>query len=1139
MMSPPTIRRHTLCALLITCGCLFSGCERKPASGAAAITPEVIDLNNRGVGLMGKFEYELAAEQFSKALKLAPDSIDLQVNLAIATLNQNRPEAEDEALKMLFQVLKQEPKHPRANYCAALLLKYKGRMNETLTHFQIAAEAAPNDAFAAFGVGESLMSAKKLEDARHWEEVAIKADPYLQSAYYQLNLIHMRLKNIDEAKRNLAISEKIKNNPLHRAFDFKYTKMGKLAEATMFGPVTENTPPPKSPVDFAKLFASASPLPIAGADGVVWKSAPEDEQPSITVCDIDGDDQLDLFLAGVIEHGGATKNAVLLRRGEQFALQLDHPLAQVTDIRAVLWGDYDNDGRTDVYFCRRGSNQLWRQREKNVWLDVTEATNASGGDLDTVGGAMADLDHDGDLDIFLVRANGANELLINTCYLDGNSASRKADDEGRETVFRPIGAEHGLAGDGRPSRSVVIADLDGDRDFDLIVLHDQPPHEVYRNDLLWKYAPADGFDEFKQSSAKAMVAIDADVDGMTELYSLADGKLTQWKSNDEGVWKPRVVNAAPIAVKGPEQLAIADLSGTGEKEAIIGSQAGWSIVALQREGKQAPLAIDAPSAGWALTLLDPTRGPAVVAVEPMAAPRIWRPGSSRLPFTSFRLIGRDLASKQSRSNASGIGAVLHARCANQWFGAGMLPNQSGPGQSLAPAVVGVDKAKKIDFIAIHWSSGVYQAELDFEAGKQFKVEEENRLPISCPLLFAWDGEKLAFVTDMLGVGGLGFATGPGEYAPADPTENILLPEGSIAARDGKYHLTLEEGAEESTYIDAVGLVAYDLPPGWQMLVDERMAPSPPAATGDALFFRTLVMPERATNDRGEDVTDRLARDDRVAAEPGDRDPRFIGLTREHSVTLEFAEPLDKLSGKPVLLMDGWIEYPFSQTVFAAWQAGIKFRAPTLAARDGQGMWRDVAVEFGYPAGMPRQAAFPLPKLPLGARALRLTTTNEVYWDRLAVAVTEPCSDVVRRELPLERAELRVTGFAKRAILDQRISKFDDRNRSPFGDARRQSGLYTRFGPVDELVGKRDNALAVYGPGEGLHLEFAAPAEEPPAGWTRRIVLETVGWCKDMDFYTEHGQTLDPLPTDGLLAPEQQRRREALHEQYNTRITGGY
>src|SRR5690606_27094307 len=118
-------------------------------------------------------------------------------------------------------------------------------------------------------------------------------------------------------------------------------------------------------------------------------------------------------------------------------------------------------------------------------------------------------------------------------------------------------------------------------------------------------------------------------------------------------------------------------------------------------------------------------------------------------------------------------------------------------------------------------------------------------------LFVWDGARHRFVTDLLGVGGLGYLLAPGQVAPADPTENLMLPEGLLRSRDDRYILKLTEPMEENCYLDGVKLVAYDLPAGWRMILDERMRTGGPIPTGAPLFYRVLHQPTAAVNDRGE------------------------------------------------------------------------------------------------------------------------------------------------------------------------------------------------------------------------------------------------------------------------------------------------
>jgi hypothetical protein len=233
------------------------------------------------------------------------------------------------------------------------------------------------------------------------------------------------------------------------------------------------------------------------------------------------------------------------------------------------------------------------------------------------------------------------------------------------------------------------------------------------------------------------------------------------------------------------------------------------------------------------------------------------------------------------------------------------------------------------------------------------------------------------------------------------------------------------------------------------------------------------------------------------------------------------------------VIDGWVEYPYSQTNFAAWQAAAAYEAPTLEALvDGE--WHMVMEQFGYPAGMPRRMSLPLADLPQGAGSLRLRTNMQIYWDRIAIAYAEDLPGHHKQLLPVASATLGKTGFAKRSNLDQFRPHYDYADQNPFWDTRYMAGYYTRLGPVEELVTTADDAVAVIGPGEEVHLVFTAAAPAP-SGWERFFVLETNGWAKDMDLFTRDGETVGPLPSTGK--PEVVR--DSLHQRYNTRYQSGY
>ena len=67
-----------------------AGCSRSQREWPGAPPVDVVALNNRGVGLMGQFDFDWAADAFARASAASSDWLDLRVNQAIATLNRQR-----------------------------------------------------------------------------------------------------------------------------------------------------------------------------------------------------------------------------------------------------------------------------------------------------------------------------------------------------------------------------------------------------------------------------------------------------------------------------------------------------------------------------------------------------------------------------------------------------------------------------------------------------------------------------------------------------------------------------------------------------------------------------------------------------------------------------------------------------------------------------------------------------------------------------------------------------------------------------------------------------------------------------------------------------------------------------------------
>ena len=159
----------------------------------------------------------------------------------------------------------------------------------------------------------------------------------------------------------------------------------------------------------------------------------------------------------------------------------------------VAVGDFDNDGRPDLFVTRWRSYALYHNLGQGRFEDVTTSAGL-GGDRDwPTSAAWADLDNDGDLDLYVchyLKWDAVNPTLCDSRdqpglydYCDPRGFSALPDrvyrnDGGR---FVDVTEQAGIVDrDGR-GLGVVAADLDGDGKTDLVVANDTTPNYFFRN----------------------------------------------------------------------------------------------------------------------------------------------------------------------------------------------------------------------------------------------------------------------------------------------------------------------------------------------------------------------------------------------------------------------------------------------------------------------------------------------------------------------------------------------------------------------------------------------------------------------------------------------------------------------------------
>jgi tetratricopeptide (TPR) repeat protein len=158
----------------------------------------------------------------------------------------------------------------------------------------------------------------------------------------------------------------------------------------------------------------------------------------------------------------------------------------------IAVGDYDNDGHPDVFVTRWRSYALYRNRGDGTFEDRTVRAGL-GGDRDwPTSAAFADLDNDGDLDLYVCHYGVWDTTNPRVCKDPSGAIVLACDPRSIESlpdhVFRNDGgrfvdvtAESGIVDrDGR-GLGVVATDLDGDGRIDIFVANDSTANFLFRN----------------------------------------------------------------------------------------------------------------------------------------------------------------------------------------------------------------------------------------------------------------------------------------------------------------------------------------------------------------------------------------------------------------------------------------------------------------------------------------------------------------------------------------------------------------------------------------------------------------------------------------------------------------------------------
>ena len=1142
--------------------------------------------NARGVGLMEQFEYLEAADTFAEAIRLAPSWDPARINLGIALLNsaKKNPENLDRAKGIFEEILTREPENLHSHYCLGIILYFRNKPDEARTHFEAVTKIDPHDAYAWYFRGLSRSKPGESAESLDCFERALKLNPYLNAARYAI-CQHSQL--FDDPKRKERLLEEfqvmLEAGAQDRVSNEQYTEMGR------YGMAIGKSPAPPSGLGILPMFEPVKELTVSLAPGTTWAASNNMDElrrivrkrfgGSVILFDYNQDGKTDILLLSAVMRGGVVGD-LLLRNdgGNRFTdVSANAGLASHPGSLGGAVGDFDNDGLPDIALAGVSGMKLFRNNAGKAFEDKTAA---AGFDKETgvfLTTNWVDLDQDGDLDLLAAKYAQSPELALKLLQgekVDGNGQlhlflnvgippTARPDDLNKplSIAFKPASgpALEALLVKG-PVTGVIATDVDADKDIDLIVLLDDQKPVTVLNDRMLRFhrgepiAPVSG-------NWNGGLVLEANGDDQSDLVLIEQSAApkiliskTDEPSENMGSRFANGVTDCPTLCSA----SWVDLDLDGRTD-LVGLSRQRKPVYLQGDGagkfaqKNLPFGPDADAITDLLAVVpvdfDVTGNPDILCWSESAGLRLFRNlgngnKSLRVNLTGMRKAG----GHPLRTNTNGIGTWLRLNAGPLSTAAENTTFTAGLTQSRVPIHFGIGKAEMADAVRMRWPDAMIQAELNQPAGL-ITIIETNRKGDSCPIIFTWDGERFAYITDCLGAGSMGEMEADGSTRPPRPEESVKIEPGKLVPKNGKYIIKIGEPMDEVMYLDHLRLDAIDHPVGVSVFPDERFATSGPQPTQERLFFRDTdrIFPAKAIDQRGKDVTGILReRDGNMVDDFALRS--WMGYAEDHFVELDFSDRLKPLSQgqKLYLVLAGWTDYPYPESIFAATQASFPTIWPLLEQKQADGTWKNLG-EIGLPAGLPRVMTCDVTGLiDPKAGPIRIRSNLQVYWDQIYLAPLATGLEISARELPVLRASLDHRGFAQEISPNGKLPVAYDYDRVEPVAYTKWRGKLTRKGDVTELLTQLDDQFVICGPGDEVTAEFDANSLPPlKAGWERSFVLRTWGYCKDTALATATSGQIGPLPHRGMKQYPYDPIKEPLpvhvkeyDRVWNTRSAGG-
>jgi hypothetical protein len=543
------------------------------------------------------------------------------------------------------------------------------------------------------------------------------------------------------------------------------------------GPVARSpSTKPKGPIQFEEIAQRAGLKYITANGNSENKNQPQTMVAGVALFDYDGDGYLDVYLVGGAAIPSLQKETPAYWN-RLFHNNHDGTFTDVTEKAGlagagygsgVAIGDYDNDGRPDVFLANVTGNQLFHNNGDGTFTEVTAKAGVGGALLNgkkmwSVGAGWFDYNNDGLLDLFVVNycvwevnkdpycrvKEGVRAYCHPKNYASLHNTIYRNNGDG---TFTDVSNELGIAQQFGKGMSVTFADYDGDGYLDAFVANDTTQNFLFHNLKGKKFEevalPA-GVGYAPDGVARSGMGADfRDVnnDGKPDIWHTAVERegFPLWINAGNGEFEDATVESGLRETNDMSGwgAGMADFDNDGWKDLFVARSNVMDNISLQNPGRRYPepntifrnlgggkfedvsaaagpdFQVEAAHRGVAFGDLDNDgRVDMVVSVLNGPAELFHNVTENGNHWILLKLAG-------TKSNRMGIGAQIHIITEDgqqQWNEVTTAVGYASASDSRVH--FGLGKNEKIKEIEIRWPSGIKQVLKDVTGDRILTIEE--------------------------------------------------------------------------------------------------------------------------------------------------------------------------------------------------------------------------------------------------------------------------------------------------------------------------------------------------------------------------------------------------------------------------------